>query len=145
MIEVEAFLARLRQISAHPALRDERSVRAIELFELYRKRLYARYRMDSPQRPTPCDKQHVDRTLAELRQLILRAEVGTQANSRLVFTAVRHRIDMTRRALAALIPLETAGAEPTEAQRAENEDRIGARRDGILDRRIVLRSLLATI
>jgi hypothetical protein len=62
LTEVEAFLARLCQIVAHPALREESSARTIELVEFFRKRLYARYGVCPSKRPACCDKQQVDRS-----------------------------------------------------------------------------------
>jgi hypothetical protein len=147
MSEIEAFLTRLSQIVADPARRADSSAHTVELFELFRKRLYARHNVFPSKRPALRDKQQVDRALAELRQFILRAEVAAEADTRLVFTRIRHRIDMTRRALAAHIPRESnLDPQPVEEQHDNNDDWeliSGIRQRALRNRRTVLNSLEA--
>jgi hypothetical protein len=147
MTEIEAFLTRLRRIVADPARCEEWFARTAELFELFRKRLYDRHDVCSSKRPAFRDKEQVDRALADLRQLILRAEVAAEGNPRFVLTSVRHRIEMTRRALAALIPRDSPlNAGPIEEQRVDIDDQelISAiRQRALRNRQVVLNSLEA--
>jgi hypothetical protein len=100
MIENVAFLRRLRQIVSEAASREERNDQALALFNSYRKRLYSQLGIGPSNRPTGTAKAYVDRVLADLRLKVLEAEVWAVDSSAAVFTTVRHRIEMARRALA---------------------------------------------
>lgn len=100
MITNQVFLTRLRRIVGEPALREESSARALELFDQVKVQLYAQFGISPSDRPTLTAKEQVDRALAELRQSILSEEVAAVGAASIVLTAVRHRIEMTRRALA---------------------------------------------
>lgn len=103
MSEHAALLKRLEQIAAQPCPCEERIGRALALVKAYIGRLYVQLGIGSANRLTADVKTVADQVLAELRRRVLAAEVDAPPLSQSVFTAVRHRLDMRRRVLAARI------------------------------------------
>lgn len=101
-----ALLTRLGQIAALPCPCDERIACALTLVKADIARLFAGLGIRGPERIDSKAKTIADDMLAELRNQVLATEVHTPASSRPIFTAVRHRLEMTRRVLASRIAEE---------------------------------------
>lgn len=118
MDESSAFLRRLRCIADSACSREERQAQALALLQAYTARLYGRLNIGGSNRVTAPAKRAADQTLAALRLQVLTAEVGTAGPAVAVFTAVRHRIEMLRRALALRLLEEDEASQPAHAHSA---------------------------
>ena len=95
-----AFLTRLRQMAEACEPGAECPASAIALFNIYLARLYARLDIGQSNRPTRKARAEADVSLADLRLDVLRIEVASAGACATVFAAIRHHIEMARRALA---------------------------------------------
>jgi hypothetical protein len=156
MHEHAALLTRFEQIAAQPCPREERVAHALTLLRAYIARLYERLGIGPSNKLAVDVRSIADRTLAELRRRILASEVHASASSRSVFTAVRHRLDMTRRVLASRIaevavPLPhpdedrqlCASQAPVSARLDEDLQLLAAINRRLLDRELIARSKAA--
>jgi hypothetical protein len=98
----------LRRI-AEDTSQPDRIAQAFALFDAYKAALYRQHDIGPCNRPARLAKAEADRALADLRSDVLRAEIAAAAPAVIILTAVRHRIEMARRALAIRIVAE-AGA-----------------------------------
>jgi hypothetical protein len=101
-----ALLRRLEQIAAQPWPFAERTACALILVKADIGRLYACLGIGASNRLDIKIKTLADDSLADLRNRVLATEVLKPAPSRPIFTAVRHRLEMTRRVLASRLAEE---------------------------------------
>lgn len=111
-----ALLTRLKQIDAQPWPCAERTACALTLVKADIARLYAWLGIGASNRIDIKTKALADDSLADLRNRVLATEVLKPAPSCPIFTAVRHRLEMTRRVLASRITEEGVPA-PLSSQR----------------------------
>lgn len=112
-----ALLTRLEQIAALPCPCEERTACALTLVKADIARLFAVLGIGGSDRIDTRAKTFADDRLADLRNRVLAAEVHTPARSRPIFTAVRHRLEMTRRVLASRVAEERPGAPLSTARK----------------------------
>lgn len=98
-----ALLTRLEQIAALPCPCEERTACALTLVKADIAHLFAILGIGGCNRIDIRAKTFADDRLSDLRDRVLATEVYTPAPSRPIFTAVRHRLEMTRRVLASRI------------------------------------------
>jgi hypothetical protein len=95
-----AFVTRLRHIVDTSVPSDERAVRAMALLDLHKARLYDQLGITPSCRPTVQAKTQAEDALDDLRLKVLKVEIDAPASSTEIYAGIRHRIEMTRRALA---------------------------------------------
>lgn len=112
-----ALLRRLEQIAALPCPCEERTACALTLVKADIARHFALLGIGASNRIDIKAKTLADDRLADLRNRVLATEVHTPAPSRPIFTAVRHRLEMTRRVLASRITEERAAVSLSDARK----------------------------
>jgi hypothetical protein len=95
-----AFVRGLQQANDHAHSVEACAVRAVAQFDIYRTQMYRALNIDAAKRPTTTAKMTADCILNDLRQRLLKAESESAEPLRTTLAAVRHRVDMVRRALA---------------------------------------------
>jgi hypothetical protein len=107
-----AFVIGLLQANGHSHSVEACSVRAVALFDIYRIELYRALNIDAARRPTTTAKMTADCILNDLRQRLIRAESESAEPLRTTLAAVRHRVDMARRVLAAHMAEDDVATAP---------------------------------
>jgi hypothetical protein len=123
-----AFLTRLHRIATDEGSYEQRAVQAGMLFDSYKAMLCSRNRRGLSNRSAQSAKLEIDRILVELRIDVLRAEISARSPDAAIFTIVRRRIELARRALA--IPHRASGNVGAARRRAADVGR--PRNDGRL-------------
>jgi hypothetical protein len=118
-----AFLTRLCRIADASAPREERSACASALLDAYTTRLYDRLGITATPRPSRRAKAQAEDVLGDLRLRVLKMEIGAPACAAEIFATTRHRIEMTRRALAIRLASDE-GAGDRSVARVRAADRV---------------------